>query len=247
MHAPFVPFQADHWAALAFVVVASGCLIGLARAGRWPRLTRACEWSLAVLLVLSWPAEWLSAIYVNHVTWEEILPLHLCDLASFTGAATLVWRRQLPAELTYFWAMAGTVNGLITPTVTYAFPHPTFFAFFLLHCSVVTAAAYVIGGMRLWPAAGAVRRVFLTSLAYLAGIAGVNWLLGTNFAFIREKPKSASLLDMFGDWPWYVVGLIPFALGVYSILYLPFWIARRAKSFPARVDASSRTPARLDS
>lgn len=246
MHAPFVAFEADHWAALGLVVVASLFLIGLARVGRWPRFRRACEWVLAGLLVSSWPAEWLSAIYVNHVTWEEVLPLHLCDLASFTGAAALIGRRQLAAELTYFWAVAGTVNGLITPTVKYAFPHPSFFAFFLLHCSVVTTAAYVIGGLRLWPAPGAVRRVFLTSLAYLGGIAVVNWVLGTNFAFIRQKPESASLLDMFGAWPWYVLFLIPFAFAVFSLLYLPFWIARRLQAPPAPLSPPEKTSVQLD-
>jgi hypothetical integral membrane protein (TIGR02206 family) len=224
---PFVAFDADHLSALAAVAGVAGGMIAIARDGRWPRLLRALEWTLAALLVLSWPAEWLSAVYVNHVTWEETLPLHLCDLASFTGAAALVWHHRFAAELTYFWAMAGTLNGLITPTVKYAFPHPTFFAFFLLHGAVVATAAYLVAGRRLWPMPGAVRRVFCTSLGYLVGITAINTLLDTNFAFVRQKPESASLLDVLGDWPWYVAALIPLALVLFSLLYFPFWLARR--------------------
>lgn len=230
--APFVAFHADHLAALAGVAVGAGVMIAVARSGRRPRLARSLEWTLALLLVLSWPAEWLSAVYVSHVTWEEILPLHLCDLASFAGAAALVWHHRFAAELTYFWAMAGTLNGLITPTVKYAFPHPAFCAFFLLHGAVVTAAAYLVAGRRLWPTPGAVRRVFLASFAYLAGITAVNALLDTNFAFVRQKPESASLLDVLGDWPWYVVALIPLALVLFSLLYLPFWLVRRFSTSP---------------
>ena len=239
--APFVAFHADHLAALAGVAGVAGGMIALARSGRCPRLLRAVEYTLAALLVLSWPAEWLSAVYVNHVTWEEILPLHLCDLASLTGAAALVWHHRFAAELTYFWAMAGTLNGLITPTVKYAFPHPAFFAFFLLHGAVVTAAAYLVAGRRLHPLPGAVRRVFFASLAYLAAISAINTLLDTNFAFVRQKPESASLLDILGDWPWYVLALIPLGLILFSLLYLPFWLARRLSTRANISNQSSAT------
>ena len=225
--APFVAFQTDHLATLAGIGAAAGGMIALARSRRWPRLVRALEITLAALLILSWPAEWLSAIHVNHVTWEEILPLHLCDLASFTGAAALVWHHRFAAELTYFWAMAGTLNGLITPTVKYAFPHPSFLAFFLLHGTVVTTAVYLVAGRGFWPRPGAVRRTFFASLAYLAGITAINAALNTNFAFIRRKPENASLLDLLGEWPWYVVALIPLGLFFFSVLYAPFWLARR--------------------
>ncbi|MFN0128797.1 MAG: TIGR02206 family membrane protein [Verrucomicrobiales bacterium] len=223
----FVVFSPAHLATIGVVAVVAGGMIAVARTGRWPRLERAQEWMLVGLLLLSWPADWLSACYSNHVTWEEILPLHLCDIASFAGAVALAWRHQRAAELTYFWAMAGTLNGLITPTVKYAFPHPSYLAFFLLHGSVVTAAAYLVGGRRLWPEPGAVRRVFMASLAYLIAIIAINSLLGTNFAFVRQKPESASLFDILGPWPWYVLALIPLALAFFSLLYLPFWLLRR--------------------
>jgi hypothetical integral membrane protein (TIGR02206 family) len=224
---PFVAFSADHLATLGVIIALAGAMIAIARAGRWPKVIRSQEWALAALLLLSWPAEWLSGCYANYVTWEEILPLHLCDIAAFAGAAGLVWHHRVAAELTYFWAMAGTLNGLITPTVKYAFPHPAFFAFFLLHGTVVATAAYLVAGRRLYPQPGAVWRAFFASLAYLAAIAAVNSLLDTNFAFIRQKPESASLLDALGAWPWYVFALIPLGLALFSLFYLPFYIARR--------------------
>ncbi len=230
--ASFVAFDPAHLVTLVVVAVVAGAMVFVTRAGRWPRLERAQEWLLVCLLLLSWPAEWISARYANHVTWEEILPLHLCDMASFAAAAALVWRHQRAAELTYFWAMAGTLNGLITPTVQYAFPHPAYFAFFMLHGSVVTAAVYLVAGRLLWPLPGAVRRVFSASLVYLIAIIAVNSLLETNFAFVRHKPETASLLDALGPWPWYVLILIPLGLGLFGLLYLPFWLARRLEKPP---------------
>jgi hypothetical integral membrane protein (TIGR02206 family) len=226
---PFVAFSPDHLATLAVVAAVAGWMIVVVRLGRWPRLVRAQEWILVGLLLLSWPAEWFSGVYARHLTWEEILPLHLCDLAAFAGAAALAWNHRFAAELTYFWAMAGTVNGLITPTLKFAFPHPAFFAFFLLHGAVVIAAAYLVFGRRCHPRPGAVIRVFGASLAYLGFITAVNSLLGTNFAFIRQKPETASLLDSLGAWPWYVFALIPLGFAIFSLLYLPFWISRRLR------------------
>jgi len=224
---PFVVFSADHLAVLGLVVAATGWMVVAARAGWWPRLVRGQEWVLVALLVLSWPADWLAARAMNFMTWEQVLPLHLCDLASFTGAAALIWRHRFAAELTYFWAMAGTLNGLITPSLQFAFPHPAFLSFFMLHGAVVATAAYLIAGRRLWPRPGAVWRVFGASLVYLVLIAGLNALLGTNFAFLCRKPDTASIMDALGTWPWYVGVLVPLTLVFYSILYLPFWLARR--------------------
>jgi len=233
MSAPaFLAFGPAHLAALVFITALAVAMIAVARSGRWPRLVRAQEWVLVVLLLMSWPADWLAGRSIGHVTWEEILPLHLCDLASFAGAAALIWHHRLAAELTYFWAMTGTFNGLITPTVQFDFPHPAYFAFFLLHGTVVATAAYLVAGRHFWPRPGAVRRAVVASLAYLVVISAVNFLLGTNFAFVREKPESASLLDALGEWPWYVLALIPIGTIYFFILYLPFWFLRRLERMP---------------
>lgn len=225
--ASFVIFGPDHLAVLGLVVAAASWMIWAARVNKWPRLVRFQEWLLVAMLILSWPADWISAYAVDTATWETILPLHLCDLASFAGAIALIWRHQLAAELAYFWAMAGTLNGLITPAIANGFPHPVFIAFFMLHGTVVVAAVYLIGGLRLWPGPGAIWRVFLASLAYLMAIATINSLLRTNFAFVCRKPDTPSLMDVMGPWPWYVLWLIPLGLVLYTIFYFPFWLARR--------------------
>lgn len=224
---PFVAFAPSHLAVLALVAALAGGMIWVARSGRWPALAKTQEIALVVLLLAGWPAEWLSSVYMKAVTWETILPVQLCDLASFAAALTLLTKNRLTAELAYFWAMAGTVNGLITPALDFAFPHPAFWAFFLLHGSVVAAAAYVIGGLRLWPRPGAVWRAFGCSVLYLCIILLLNKWLGTNFAFVCEKPETASLMDALGPWPWYVLALIPLSLVIFTVLYTPFYLLRR--------------------
>jgi uncharacterized membrane protein YwaF len=85
----------------------------------------------------------------------------------------------------------------------------------------------LIGGLRLWPRPGAVWRTFAASLVYLTAITGINFLLGTNFAFVCRKPDTPSLMDAMGPWPLYVLWLIPLGLVLYTVFYFPFWLAHR--------------------
>lgn len=225
---PFVAFSPSHLIVLALVVLVSAVMIGVARAGRWPRATRAQEWILCGLMLVAWPLDvWAASFGSKGITLEHVLPLHLCDLASFAGIVALLRRDPFAAEIAWFWGMAGTLNGLLTPALLYDFPNPAFFSFFLLHAGVIITAIYLVGGPRLWPRPGAVMRVFVLSLGYFAFVATTNALLGTNFAFVCHKPETPSLLDSFGPHPWYVLALPLLALVAFILFYLPFWALRK--------------------
>lgn len=224
---PFILFGREHLTVLGLVIVIGTWMVGTARAGKWPRLVRAQEIALAMALFACWPAKLIAGWLVGLLDAEAVLPLHLCDLAAISGAVALLTRWKLGAEFLYFWGLAGTLNGLITPTTTSGFPHPVFISFFLLHGGVVLAAFYVVLGTPLWPRPGAVRRVTLYSLAYLALISLFNRVAGTNFAFTNFKPATASLFDALGPWPIYVLALIPLGCISFLVLYAPFYFFQK--------------------
>jgi hypothetical integral membrane protein (TIGR02206 family) len=45
---------------------------------------------------------------------------------------------------------------------------------------------------------------------------------GANYGFLRAKPPQASLLDLLGPWPWYILALDALAVVLFTLLYLPF-------------------------
>lgn len=218
----FELFGAAHLAVLLLVTLVVVLMVTIARRFPSSRLTRTGERLLVVALLLTYPAKGVLALRGEGASWDYPLPLHLCDLAAYIAAVALLSRSQRLAELAYFWGVAGTLQGLITPAVQVGFPHPEFFRFFLLHASVVVASLYLPFGAGLAPRRGAVLRVFGWTQVYVVAAASVNVLTGANYGFLCEPPPTASLIDVLGPWPWYILVLEAIALVLFALLYLPF-------------------------
>lgn len=193
------------------------------RARQFPDRVRFQNGVLAALMLTLYPVMLLTARAQGWLTMESALPCQLCDVTAAVGAVALLTRRQRWAEIAWFWGLAGTLNGLVTPNLTDDFPQPGFFMFFGLHCAVVVTAVYLVFGLRLKPQPGSVWRAFGWAQVYLAAAGLVNVLAGTNYGFLRAKPAQASLLDFLGPWPWYILALEGLALVFFSVLYLPFF------------------------
>jgi len=216
----FKVFGTDHLSALGLSVLFAFFLIGNAR--HHPERTLLQDRALAFFLLALYPAQWMFLYHQDALNRENALPCHLCDAAALCGVAALWLRRQRLAELVWFWGLAGTLNGLITPALSEAFPSPRFLFFFALHGGVVVCAVYLVAGLRLRPEPGGVWRAFGWLQVYLVGAATVDFFSGANYGFLRAKPPQASLMDLMGPWPWYLAGLEVLALALFSLLNLPF-------------------------
>jgi len=234
---PFVAYGTSHVVVLLVTVSVLVAMCVVAR-GRTPRLGVGSRLenrqaiTLAVILLLSWPFKFWA---FRMMGVKFVLPMHLCDWAGIAGALALIRRGPLAAELVYFWGLAGTLNGLLTPDLGQNFPHPRFFIFFALHSGVVITALYVVIGLRLKPRPGAVWRMFAWTQLYVLVAFVVNLmtknssLIETNYGFLLHKPVDANnpLLNALGPWPWYILGLQGVCLTAFFLLNLPFWLARR--------------------
>lgn len=188
---------------------------------RWMELT------LAVTLLLTYPASVLAHWSAGDLNLFNGLPLQLCDVAALAGAVALWKRRPLACELVYFFGLAGTLQGLLTPALQEDFPSPRFIVFFVNHCGIVITAFYVVLGMGFRPRPWAPMRMMAWILSYALIVGGINGLLRTNYGFLCRKPPSTSLLDVLGPWPWYIGCLILLASLFFVVLDLPFAAGRR--------------------
>jgi hypothetical integral membrane protein (TIGR02206 family) len=233
----FHPFCTSHLVVLVTTMCLTALMIFAARR-RWAHLC-VVERVLALLMLISWPGTASVAWAAGRFSWDVALPLHYCNVGTFAGIAALLMHRQLACEMAYFFGLAGMLQGLLTPALRIDFPAPAFFFFFFYHVGGVVTALYVVLGLRVLPRPGSVLRMCKWSSLYVIVACLVDWLLGTNFGFFREKPPSPSLMDVLGPWPWYVGSLVLIAIAYYSVLNLPFVIQRwrmKELSLPTKSD-----------
>lgn len=204
---------------MALTVLTAAGVVWLVR--RHPRAASGVRFGLAGLL-LTLTVGTLVSERRSGRSWGDLAPLHLCDMAIFVGLFALVTRSPLACEVVYFWACAGTLLAIITPDVLVGFPHPYFLSYFALHGTVVVTAILLVWGLGLRPRSGAVWRMLLITNAYAALVGGVNLVFGTNFLYLCAKPAGRTLLDWFGPWPVYILVAEVVALGLFTLLALPF-------------------------
>jgi len=68
---------------------------------------------------------------------------------------------------------------------------------------------------------------FAATLVVAAAAAIGNLATGGNYMFLRRKPSTASLLDVMGSWPLYIVSAAALALALFALLDLTLRPGRR--------------------
>jgi hypothetical integral membrane protein (TIGR02206 family) len=182
---------------------------------------------IAVSLVVA-ELSWQPYVLANQ-TWSlgASLPVQLCDVGGFVAAAALLWRRLLLVEVAYFWGLGGTLQAVLTPDLKdQHFPSFPYLQFYVTHDLVILAALFLVIGLGLQPRPGAVRRIFLLTLAFALLVGVIDLVTSGNYMYLRQVPASGSLLDLMGPWPWYIAAGAALTLLVLVILDAPFRLSK---------------------
>lgn len=223
--ARFHAFAPEHLAALAMIAAAAAAVAGAAR--RNPGGMRSWRVGIALLLIAGQLADPLLAAARGGFSVSHALPLQLCDLSAFVCAAALLRPGPRLFELAYFWGFSGAVQALLTPDLADGWPDPDFVRFFLVHGGIVVGLFLLVVGLGWRPRPGAVWRVYGLTALYTLLVGLLNYPLGANYFYLREKPSGGSLLDLFPGWPWYIAGGALVGAILFWLLDLPFRLSRR--------------------
>ena len=221
----FVLFGTVHLITMALTILVP---LGLAFLGR--RSARAdaiIRWGFVVLILGGWISWYALFIARGWLGIGNILPVNLCDWAMIALLIALIRKSPRAYELAYAWAIAGTVQGIVTPDVNYSFPEPQFIIFMLTHADIVAGVLYLTFGTRLRQTPDSIPRVIAWTLGYgvVAGL--TDWILGTNYGFMRAKPTHATLYDLLSPWPYYLLEVVAIGIAAVFLLYLPFYLLDR--------------------
>jgi len=192
--------------------------------------------------VIRWTGIGLGAYMLTQTTLDRLhlwiiegypvaatLQLHLCGLSMILVAILLIGRYYPIFELTYFWGFAGAGMALLTPDLGQGFPSIRFVLFFFDHSLIIIGVVFmmVLYGYR--PTVSSLVKTMVITQIYVILIFPLNYLLDSNYLFLRHKPAGSSLVDFFGPWPWYIIGMELVGVVLLLALYSPYFVYDRFK------------------
>ncbi|MBN8200988.1 TIGR02206 family membrane protein [Bacillus sp. NTK034] len=202
----FEMFSASHLVTLAIFFFVSSAIFLFRKklnGDGWRRL----EVESAISLIF---AEILNHVWmlVNEV-WKlgRSMPLELCNIGLILCILLLLTRKKYIFELLIFIAILGATQAILTPALTYDFPHFRFFHFFYAHMMVVWVALYFLWARKYYPSFRSVIKLIVFINLLLPAILLINNQTKGNYWFLRHKPKTPSFFDILGDYPWYIFTL----------------------------------------
>lgn len=138
---------------------------------------------------------------------RDSIPVELCSISLFLTIALLLTGKKIIYELLLFTALLGATQALITPVLYYDFPHIRFFYFFYTHIMMIWVVFYFTWVKDYRPTIWSVMKVFIFLNVLLPIVIIINELVDGNYMFLSHKPRTPSLLDYLGPYPWYILSL----------------------------------------
>ena len=180
-------------------------------------------WILAIIIGGNHIAGHIEALYNGVWEAKTHLPFHLCSFSAILSVLTLIFRKQWMYEFLIFWS-AGAVHAFITPEITDG--HTTFnlFEFGIAHGGIIITGFFATLKLKFRPRDKSYWKVFLYTQLTLPVVGLINYLIGSNYMYIAQKPNANNPMIM-GEWPWYIIGLEVVVLAHFLAFY---WIHRRA-------------------
>lgn len=215
----FSAYGPSHWAVLTVFALGSAALVWCGRR-QTPSQVRLLGRILGALTAAIYGAV-LVYVITTAPTIAAAVPLDLTDLATVVAAYALWSQRHWAYALTYYWGLVLSTQALISPALRGPdFPDYRFLAFFAIHLLVVWAAIHLTWACGLRPQWRSYRFAITVTLAWAAITFTFNTIAGTDYGFLNRKPGAASLLDVLGPWPVY---LLTASAAVFSVWALMTW------------------------
>jgi len=221
----FQMFSLSHFVVISIFILVS-ILIFLFKDKLKAEEWRYVEFGVAISLIIMETTYHLWMLLNGSWHVSHAIPLELCGISLILTVILLLIRNKLIYEILLFTALLGASQALFTPLLNYDFPHFRFFHFFYTHLMIIWVPLYFTWAKGYRPSIWSVLKLFIFLNVLMPVIMLINKLVGGNYMFLRHKPRSASLLDVLGPYPWYILSLE----GLLISLSLIVWFLFREKA-----------------
>src|SRR6266446_8412454 len=140
----FQAYGAAHLTVIFLTVAVPFVLAAIVRRAKSSRLERVIVTSLSALLVLNYAVYLILVRHVSVMSWEQMLPLQLCDWGMVVVIVAMWSGSPCWFEVAYFWGIGGTLQAVLTPNLRFGFPDFRFFSFFISHCGIIVGVVFLM-------------------------------------------------------------------------------------------------------
>jgi hypothetical integral membrane protein (TIGR02206 family) len=223
---PFQPYGLPHLTVIFLAIVLPFALAAIVRRTKSPRIERGIVGLLSAVLALNYVGYLIFVRSHGIVSWQQMLPLQLCDWGMVVVIVAMWTGNQRWFEVAYFWGVGGTLQAVLTPNLRFGFPDWRFISFFTSHSGIIIGVVFLMLTRRYRPYPMSIVRVFLWSEFYFVVTLIADELTGFNYGFLLHKPEAFSILSFLSDSrPLYLLEMHGVALLFFLGLYAPFAIA----------------------
>lgn len=217
----FQMFSLSHFVVISIFILGSILIFlfrGKLKAEEW----RYAEIGVAISLIIMETTYHLWMLQNGSWHVSHAIPLELCSISLILTVILLLTRKKLIYEILLFTALLGASQALFTPLLRYDFPHFRFFHFFYTHLIIIWVPLYFTWAKGYRPTIWSVLKLFIFLNVLMPVIMFINKLVGGNYMFLSHKPRSASLLEVLGPYPWYILSLEGLLISLSLIVWLIF-------------------------
>ena len=150
----------------------------------------------------------ISEDIIRHITGyysiEKDLPLQLCAIGIYVAVVALLKKNQIAFELIFYWGLVGASQAILTPDSD-LFELKIFFIYSqAYHSALIFAVLWLVIKCNMRMQIEYIPRVVLITNLVVVVVSVINYLLDSNYMFLRVKPNSVSPF-LIGDWPVYII------------------------------------------
>lgn len=222
------PFSLPHLFFLFSIFLIIMILYSYRNVLRKDKYKKILSFSIAGILIAHQISLYIWYVFNKRLTLKEALPLYPCRISIILSIIMLFNKSHKLFDLLYFWGIGGATIALIFhDTSLYPFPHYIFIQFFVSHGGILISVFFMIFIYEYSPNIKSLIRTFKCTFIYFSFTIPINYILDSNYCYLRYKPSSTPL-DILPNNP---ICFVPFiVIGFYLLFYL-MYIPFRNKTY----------------
>ena len=174
--------------------------------------------ALSILMIFLDLSEDIVRVFTGYYSINKDLPLQLCSIGVYLAAYNLLYRNQTIFNLIFYWGFVGATNAILTPDGDLFELRIFFFYSQAYHAALIFAILWMIIKYDMRMEYKSIFQVVLYTNVIVGVITLINFVLDSNYMFLRIMPNSISPFLM-GQWPTYIVMVQVFSV-VLVVLFI---------------------------